>query len=308
MKMSGKILRKIINEEIQLLSEAKYNPTHDDVKTLQSAINFIVDVDNDEDIDLDNLEKDLKDALNVDGIFGRNTDRELRKAQSQLGVKPDGLAGPKTMIKMSEAINEFILEIENEAAGDFAEEEFGPIADDLKRLIDLRAVMGMSRGKPKKKKSKPEPEEKEMSVGGKDSEAESSVNARGYDISKGPIKRNSKQSHVDYLNKEGIKKAVLDGINYLFLNNKIKNKDMAMHVLSTLPKKSKKEGRISELHATLLDVAEARGIKLINHYNRLLKGYKGILQRTNKDNRDNMKAKLEKRIGAGAKEFKKALS
>ena len=61
---------------------------------------------------------------------------------------------------------------------------------------------------------------------------------------------------------------------------------------------------MSQLKSALVDLVDRRGQSLLGHYERLIKGYRGILGKTSSGNRGKMKQELSARIARGAKDTK----
>ena len=131
MKIKLGLLKKLINEEAQKLDEATYKVTRDDVKTLQAALNFA-----------EPTSKDIK----VDGGFGKNTRTKLVRFQKEIGLSPDGVAGPKAWRALVTNLN---------ADYDEEDDKFEEVEDLMAKLEDLEdanAIIGRRRRKKKKKK------------------------------------------------------------------------------------------------------------------------------------------------------------
>lgn len=236
------------------------------VKLVQIALNSMGYLPDDED----------------DGIYGRKTRNAIMSFQGKYGLGQDGLAGRKTLIKLSGA-----LAIKEE--------------NSLAIIIIRMSKSGITIGA-KKKAVKQQSQSINVGSAGEGD----SITDDEYDKSQGPVKRTT--STKDYLAQGGTKGALIDALAELVNNGTIKSKKGGIWALSTLDDNADVGGkRISELHATTRDVIEGRGVKLKSHYDRLIKGYRDIINsRTNEKNKKEMTAELKKQMQSSIDKFKQS--
>ena len=173
MKIKLDLLKRLINEEAQKLNEARYKVTRDDVKTLQKALNmvFVGDDLDDEDVPdpgspefeeyMSKARDSIGDTLVVDGIFGKNTRADLVGFQKQAGLTQDGVAGPKTFRTLSLELKDTSRSIPSTLQDEYNKEML-PIATELQRLVDEKALIGRRR-----RRKKPKPADKKPALGGR---------------------------------------------------------------------------------------------------------------------------------------------
>ena len=316
MKIKLGLLKQIINEESQKLNEARYKATRDDVKTLQRSINAVLDTMPGVDPPIDDEKAMAKytkaveaSELKPDGIFGRNTRKALIAVQRQEGLTPDGVAGPDTFDMLD---GEITAQITGAPSGvqDSLQKEIGPLADDLARLGTEKALIGSRKGKKQPKRKSPEEQKPSMAVGdkpeGTPKELQDKIQAAMYpdvDQSGGPVKRRG-PTGAAYLEEEGRRVEVVEKLQSLSKKSG-KNLNNLIHTLGTLKDDDGIKGkRMSQLKSALVDLVDRRGESLLGHYERLIKGYRGILGKTSSGNRDKMKQELGARIAKGAKDTK----
>jgi hypothetical protein len=119
----------------------------------------------------------------------------------------------------------------------------------------------------------------------------------------------SKRGYKRFLEKEGTRKAISQGLDDLVSNKVVKSVNGALHVISTLKDDDGEPGkRMSTLHATLEDIVKGSpGGMLKTEYDRLRKGYRKLIKRTQAGNRDKMRAELSKKALDGAKDAREKL-
>jgi len=118
----------------------------------------------------------------------------------------------------------------------------------------------------------------------------------------------SKRGYKRFLEKEGTREAISQGLDDLVTKKVVKSVKGALWVISTLKDDDGEPGkRMSTLHATLEDIVHGRGQRLKTEYDRLMKGYRKLIKRTQAGNRDKMRAKLSKKVLDGAKDAREKL-
>jgi hypothetical protein len=316
MKIKLGLLKQIINEESQKLNEARYKATRDDVKILQRAINAVLDTMPGVDPPIDDEKAMAKytkaieaSELKPDGIFGRNTRKALIAVQRQEGLTPDGVAGPDTFDMLD---GEITAQITGAPSGvqDALKQELDPIANDLARLGTEKALIGSRMGKKQPKRKSPEEQKTSIAVGdkpeGTPKELVDKIQTAMYpdvDRSGGPVKRRG-PTGAAYLEEEGARATVVEKLQKLSKESG-KTLNNLIHVLGTLKDDDGIKGkRMSQLKSALVDLVDRRGQSLLGHYERLIKGYRGILGKTSSGNRGKMKQELSARIARGAKDTK----
>ena len=247
-----------------------------------------------------------------DSDYGPLTRKAIIKFQKDEKLGVDGLAGAGTLgalVKKLRTISE-----SKEQPGNLSE----GLADELTKMIAAKTVVGVRRQRAKKAPAE-KPAEEKKAPAEKPAELEQVITPEEVP-ELGPVQAaeeeetprraldRSKRGYKRFLEKEGTREAISQGLDDLVTKKVVKSVKGALWVISTLKDDDGEPGkRMSTLHATLEDIVHGRGQRLKTEYDRLMKGYRKLIKRTQAGNRVKMRAKLSKKVLDGAKDAREKL-